>query len=94
MFSKVFELRLSQRLEWLFKVDELQFGFVSRMGCQKAIFSLETVSNYFTKDCSSVFIAALDANKAFDRLNYFALLNKLIHIGLPLCLILFFFAGF
>ena len=87
MFSKDFELCLSQRLELLFKDYDLQFGFVSGKGCQKTIFNLETVSNYFTKRGSSVFMTPLDANKAYDRVNLFALLNKLIHIGVPLCLI-------
>jgi exonuclease III len=94
MFSKVFELCISQHLEWLFKVDELQFGFVSGMGCQKALFSLETVTNYFTKRGSPVFMAALDASKAFDRVNHFELLYKLIHIGVPLCLINVFLCWF
>ena len=61
MFSKVVELCLNQRLELLFKVDELQFGFVSGMGCLKAIYSLETVPNYFTKRGRSAFMAAPDA---------------------------------
>ena len=43
MFSEVFELCFWQRLKLLFrpKVDELQFGFASGMGCQKAIFRPE-----------------------------------------------------
>ena len=57
------------------------------MGCQKAICSLETVLNYFTKRGCSVFMATLDTSKDFYRVNHFALLNKLIHIGVPLCLI-------
>ena len=59
MFLKVFELCISQRLELMFKGGELQFGFVSGMGCQKAIFSFEIASNYLTKRSISVFMAAL-----------------------------------
>ena len=87
IFSKVFELCLIQRLKLLFNVGELQFDFVSGMNCQKAIFSLETVSNYFTERGISVLMAALDASKVFDRINCFALLNKFIQIGMLLCLI-------
>ena len=35
MFSKVFELCVSDRLVILLCVDDLQFGFVSSKGCQK-----------------------------------------------------------
>ena len=36
MFSKVFELCISDRLVTLLCVDDLQFGFVPGKGCQKA----------------------------------------------------------
>ena len=36
MFSKVFELCISDRLITLLCVDDLQFGFVLDKGCQKA----------------------------------------------------------
>ena len=48
MFSKVLELCMIVRMESFFSVDELQFGFVPNKGCQKALFTLETVINYFT----------------------------------------------
>jgi hypothetical protein len=87
MLSKVFELCISLRLSNLFKVDDLQFGFVEGKGCQKALFSLETIVNYYTCRGSTVFMAALDATKAFDRINHYALFYKLICLGIPLCLL-------
>ena len=39
-------------------------------------------------------MAALDTRKTFDRVNHFALLNKFIHIGVPLCLINFYLCWF
>ena len=87
MFSKVFELCLSERLANFVNFDELQFGFVQGKGCQKALFTIESVVNYFTARGSPVFLAALDASKAFDRVNHFGLFYKLVRLGLPLYLL-------
>jgi hypothetical protein len=84
MFSKVLELCFMDRLTPLLQVEELQFGFVPNKGCQKALFTLETVVNYFTCRGSPVFMASLDVTKAFDRVNHFALFHKLIDVGVPL----------
>ena len=62
----------------------LQFGFVPNKCCQKALFTLETVVNYFTDRDSPVYVASLDVSKAFDRVNHFALFIKLIDLGIPL----------
>ena len=66
------------------EVDELQLGFAPNKGCQKALFTLETVVNYFTDRDSPVRVASLDVSKAFNRVNDFALFLKLIDLGIPL----------
>ena len=83
MFCKVLELCLFSGLEFYLKVDELQFGFVPNKGCQKDLFTLESIGNYFTDRCSSVYVALLDVSKALDRL-ITALFIKLIDLGIPL----------
>jgi hypothetical protein len=83
MFSKVLELCFSVRLATLLQVDELQFGFVPGKGCQKALFALNSTVNYFVSRGSPVYTAALDASKAFDRVNHYALFCKLMSIGVP-----------
>ena len=84
MFSKVLELCFADRLASYLQVEELQFGFVLNEGCQKALFTVETVINYFTCRGSPVFMVSLDISKACDRVNHFALFYKLIDIGIPL----------
>ena len=59
-----------------------QFGFVEHGGCDKALFAVKSVVNYFLKHKSPVFICSLDAEKAFDRVNHYGLLIKLIDCGL------------
>ena len=87
MFSKVLELCFADRLVSYLQVEELQFGFVPNKGCQKVLFTVETVVNYFTCHGSPMFMASLDINKAFDRVNHFTLFYKLIDIGIPFCML-------
>ena len=46
-----------------------------------ALFTLEFVVNYFVNRVSPVFMAAIDASKAFDKVNHYALFTKLIAIS-------------
>jgi hypothetical protein len=65
------------------KSDDLQFGFKKILGCRNAIFALRQSIEYFNSRGSNVFIASLDASKAFDRINHFKLFSTLIKKGLP-----------
>ena len=50
--------------------DELQFGFKKDTSCSHAILIVRVVTKYFNDRNSNVFIASLDATKAFDRVNH------------------------
>ena len=63
--------------------DDLQFGFKSHLGCSNAIFLLRRVISHFTDRQSNVYIASLDASKAFDRVNHYKLFSTLIKLNLP-----------
>jgi len=63
--------------------DLLQFGYKPRTGCPNAIFLLRQVIQHFNNKWSTVYIASLDASKAFDRVNHFKLLSTLIKMALP-----------
>ena len=62
--------------------NQLQFGFKKKSNCSQAIFVLTQVIDYFVKRKSNVFVASLDATKAFDRVNHVKLFSKLIDRGL------------
>ena len=68
-------------------MDELQFGFVPGMGYQKALFTLDSVVNYYTSHGCPVFVASLDATKACDRVNHNALVHKLLPVDIPIALL-------
>lgn len=59
------------------------FGFKKNLGCNNAIFALRQSIEYFNDRGSKVYMASLDASKAFDRVNHFKLFSTLIKKGLP-----------
>jgi Reverse transcriptase (RNA-dependent DNA polymerase) len=64
--------------------DDLQFEFKKQLGCPSAIFVLRQLVNYYNERGSDVFIASLDASKAFDRVNHFKLFSVLLKRGFGL----------
>ena len=81
--SKIFESFLLDKYAHLMLSDDLQFGFKKNLGCSNAIFALRQCVEYFNNRNSNVYIASLDASKAFDRVNHYKLFTTLIKCGLP-----------
>jgi len=50
-----------------------------------AVFTLQYVVNYFRARQSNVYMSAIDASKAFVRINHQKLIIKLIQRQLPTC---------
>jgi len=69
-----------------FPSSDLQFGFKENLGWSPAIFALRQRAEYFISRGSSMFMAALDAKKAFDRLNHVKLFHQIYESGIPMCL--------
>jgi len=65
----------------------LQFGLKKHLSCSHAIFVLTQTIDYFVRNGSEVFMASLDARKAFVRVNHIKLFDKLIERGFPSMLI-------
>ena len=83
VISKVFEYCLLHKLQPLLCSSDLQFGFKKKLGCSDAIFVLNQTVDYFVSRGSTVYMAALDARKAFDRVNHVKLFQIMIQQGLP-----------
>jgi len=49
--------------------------FNRQLSCNHALFTMKTIIEHYVSDGSTVNICALDINKAFDRVNHFALLK-------------------
>ena len=63
--------------------DDLQYGFKKNSSCSHALFVLTQCVEYFTTHGSNVYLASLDATKAFDRVHHVKLFQKLMDKGLP-----------
>lgn len=83
VISKLFEMCIYKRINSQLKVKGMQFGFVRDGGCDKSIFAVQNTVNHFVKRKSNVFMVTLDASAAFDRINVYGLLSKLIDKGVP-----------
>ena len=56
--------------------------------CPQAVFTLQSVVEYFNVRGSSVFAAALDITKAFDTVKHSLLFRSLIQAGVPTWIVL------
>ena len=86
ILSKVLEVCIKGKLSQFLVTNDVQFGFKKGHGCHHAVYMVQNVVDYFRKRGSTVFIATLDASKAFDRVDHGCLFSKLIERGVPRCL--------
>ena len=66
LISKLFEYCILDKYKSHMCSNDLQFGFKKKMGCSHAIFLLQECVEYFVTQGSNIYLAALDATKAFD----------------------------
>jgi len=76
VISKVFDYCLIDKFGKYLYSHDLQFGFKKH--------TVQQVSNYYTERRSTVYMTALDASKAFDRVHHNTSINIYIYclIGL------------
>ena len=72
-----------KRLSDYLITSELQFGFKPHHSTNMCTFLLKETISYYTRSDSSVYCVLLDATKAFDRISYVKLFQKLIDRKLP-----------
>ena len=86
--NKVFEHIIIERLEICLWTNDNQFGFKSGHSTDLCIYALTEFIESFKSHSTSVYVAFLDASKAFDKISHGTLFRKLIHRGVPLYLVM------
>ena len=76
--SKLFEAIILNKQSKVLQTSELQFGFKEQSSPVVCSFVVQEVINYYTKNKGDVYTVLLDASKAFDRVNFIKLFEKLI----------------
>jgi len=87
VISKVFEHCLLELFSKFLTTSEMQFGFKSKVSCNHAIYAVRKTIEFFIERSSTVNIASIDLEKAFDKMNRYALFIKLLQRDCPTVLI-------
>ena len=82
IISKVFEHCIIKRYENFFITSDNQFGFKKGVGCTYAIRSVRKVVDNLANG-STANLCTIDVSKAFDKVNHYALLSKLMKKMIP-----------
>ena len=92
--SKVLELLLLEKFSCYLDTGNHQFGFKSGHSTDQCVFVLKEVINYFASKSSPVYTCFVDASKAFDRVNHWGLLSKLLKRHVPKIVVRLFMVWF
>ena len=85
--SKLFEMCLLDIFNKYLVSSNRQFGFKSKSSCAHAIYSARITAEYFINRDSTVNLCAIDMQKAFDKMNKYALFLKLMNCNCPIILL-------
>ena len=80
--SKLLEIVIRKQQAEKFKTSDLQFGFKEKSSTTMCTFMTVETIEYYTGNGSNVHALLLEASKAFDRVNYIKLFNKLLDRGM------------
>ena len=80
--SKIFDMILLKKHRENLSTGDNQFGFKEKSSTNMCTFVLNETVAYYVRNGSPVYSLFLDASKAFDRLNFVKLFEKLINKGM------------
>ena len=75
---KLFEIVILNKQKFTFQTSNLQFGFKKKASPVMCSMTAQEVISHYNSNKTKVFTVMLDASKAFDRVNYINLFEKLL----------------
>jgi exonuclease III len=84
VISKLFELCVLDLYDDYFDTSDYQFGFKKNLGSSHIIFCVRSVIDHYVSNGSTINVCSLDLSKAFDKMNHYSLLLKLIERNFPI----------
>ena len=85
--SKIFELCLMNLIESHLITKDNQFGFKKKHSTDLCIFTVKSIIKYYNLYNSPVYSCFLDASKAYDRVNHWALFKKLLERSISVIIV-------
>ena len=80
--SKLLDIIIQKHQSDALSTSELQFGFKEKSSTTMCTFMVLETIEYYKSRGSNVHVVLLDASKAFDRVNYIKLFDKLLSKGM------------
>merc|ERR1712082_492737 len=80
--SKLLETVILNKQTDALKTSDLQFGFKEKSSTTTCTFAVLETIEYYKNNGSNVHVLLLDASKAFDRVNYIKLFEKMLKKGM------------
>ena len=82
ILSKVFDILILKKHNSFFNTSELQYGFKENSSTVMSAFMVNQTISHYLSNGSNVNVLLLDTSKAFDRIDFVKLFEKLIKRGL------------
>ena len=89
IICKIIEKVIHNRISSLLITMDNQFGFTKHLGTEMCVFALKQYLTDYNNNNTNMFVAFLDASKAFDKINHNILFQRLKDNNIPLYIINF-----
>ena len=82
IMSKLFDILILEKHNSYFNTSELQYGFKENSSTVMSAFMVNQTISHYLSNGSNVNVLMLDASKAFDKIDFIKLFEKLVKRGL------------
>ena len=85
--SKILEKVILRKVEHLLNTMCYQFGFKTKHSTDLCVFAMKEIINYYHSASTPVYVCYIDVTKAFEKVNHWHLLLKLLDRNVPKCFV-------